>query len=84
MVRTTGTRTVFHKKLKMILKKIPNWKAPGPDGVQGFRLKHSTSLHNNLVWHINTCLEEKTVRWMTKGRKVLIQKDKSKENEASN
>ena len=27
---------ISQEKLKKILKKIPNWKAPGPDGVQGF------------------------------------------------
>ena len=26
-------------------KKIPNWKAPGPDGVQGYWLKKITSCH---------------------------------------
>ena len=33
--------------------------------------------------HLTTCLEGETPRWMTKGRTVLIQKDKSKGNEAS-
>ena len=60
-------------------------KAPGPDGVQGFWLKNFfTSLYKNLVQHLNACLEGKTPRWMTKGRTVLIQKEKSKRNEASN
>ena len=63
---------------------IPNWKPPGPDGVQGFRLKHFTSLHKNLVWHLNACLERETPQWTTKRRTALIQKDKSKRNEASN
>ena len=66
------------------MKQIPNWKAPGPDGVQEFWLKNFTSLYKNLVWHLNTCLEGETPRWMTKGITVLIQKDKSKGNEASN
>ena len=26
-------------------KKIPNWKAPGPDGVQGYWIKKLTALH---------------------------------------
>ena len=47
---------MLREKLKKILKKIPNWKAPGPDGVQGFWLKNFTSLHKILVWHLNTCL----------------------------
>ena len=28
-------------------KKIPNWKAPGPDGVQGYWIKKLTSLHGH-------------------------------------
>ena len=75
--------------LKKILKKISDWKVPGQDGVQGFWLKNFIVLHKNLIWHLNTCLERETPRWMInrwmiKGRTVLIQKDKSKGNEAGN
>ena len=65
------------------MKKLPNEKAPGPYGVQGFWLKNFTRLHINIVWHLNACLEEETPRWMTKGRTILIQKDNSKGNETS-
>ena len=75
---------ISQEKLKKILKKIPNWKAPGPNGVEGFWLKNFISLHKNLVWHLNACLEGETSRWMTKWRTVLILKEKSKQNEASN
>ena len=78
-----GQVQILQEKLKMILKKIPNWNIPGPDGVQGFWLKNFTSLHENLVWHLNACLEGETSRRMTKGKTVLIQKDKSKRNVAS-
>ena len=75
---------ILQEKLKKILKKIPNWKDPGLDGVQGFWLKNFTSLQKNLVWHLNACLDGETPWWMTKRRTVLIQKDKSKGNEANN
>ena len=39
---------ILRENLKKILK-IPNWKAPGKDGVQGFWLKNFTSLHKNLA-----------------------------------
>ena len=78
-------RTRFSlEKLKKILKKIPNWKAPGPDGAQGFWLENFTSLHENPVWYLNACLEGETPRWINKRRTVLIQKGKSKGNKASN
>ena len=72
------------EKLKKVLKKIQNQKAPGPYGVQWFSLKNSASLHKNLVWHLSACLEEEALHWIIKGTIVLIQKDKSKGNEASN
>ena len=42
------------------------------------------NLHKNFVWHLDVCLERETPRWMTKVMTVLIQKDKSKGNKASN
>ena len=39
---------ISQEKLKKILKKIPNLKAPGSDGVQGFWLKSFTSLNKTL------------------------------------
>ena len=37
------------RKVNELLKKIPNWKAPGPDGVQGFWLKNFPAYKKNLV-----------------------------------
>ena len=39
------------------LRKVPNWKAPGPDMVQGFWLKNFTSLHHNIANQLQVCLE---------------------------
>ena len=75
---------VTREKIKKILKKVPNWKAPGPDGVQGFWLKNFTTIHTYLEKYFTECLEGQTPSWMTKGRTVLLQKDKSKGRDASN
>ena len=40
---------ILREKLKNILRKTPNWKAPGPNGVQGYWLINFTSFHKNLV-----------------------------------
>ena len=40
---------ISQENLKRILKKVLNWKAPGPDWGQGFCLKNLTSLHKNFV-----------------------------------
>ena len=75
---------ITEPKVKKMLRKIPNWKAPGPDGVQGFWMKNFTSMHTYLAQYLAHCLEGNTPEWVTKGRTVLIQKDKSKGIESSN
>ena len=37
-------------------RKIPNWKAPGRDGVQGFWIKKLTSLHERRAFQLNKIL----------------------------
>ena len=71
--------TISEEKIKAALRKIPNWKAPGPDGVQGFWLKNLSALHRKLAIYLDECLEKgETPSWMTSGRTVLIQKDPTK------
>ena len=43
---------ITEPKLKKLLRKIPNWKAPGPDGLQGFWLKNFTSMHTYLTQYL--------------------------------
>ena len=38
---------------------MPNWKAPGKDGVQGYCLKNFTSLHSRIAVQLNHILMEK-------------------------
>ena len=72
-------------KLKAALKKMPNWKAPEPDLVQGFWLKNMKSMHTRLVDQLNMCLEIGEVpEWTTKGRTLLFVKDTSPGNDAGN
>ena len=71
--------TITERLLKKALVKLPNWKAPGPDAVQGFWIKQLTKLHSKMAQYLNECLETAhTPEWMTSGRTVLIQKDKEK------
>ena len=61
------------------------WKAPGPDGVQGFWFKKFTSVHQRIVEALSQCLNEGCVPdWMVKGRTVLIQKNPDKGTSAEN
>ena len=70
--------------LKKILGKMPNWKSPGPDLLQGFWLKNFSSLHERVRLQLKECLDCGFIpSWLTRGRTSLLQKDKSKANVAS-
>ena len=67
------------------VRKLSNWKAPGPDCVVEFWFKKLTSLHAAMAGKLQLCLESgKVPLWMVKGRTVLIQKDPAKGTVASN
>ena len=61
-----------------------NWKSPGPDLVQGFCLKDISSLHERVRLQQERLDSEFVPSWLSKGRTLLLQKDKSKGNVASN
>ena len=65
--------------------KMANWKAAGPDLVQGYWFKKLPGLHPRLQLHLQDCVRQGNVpEWMVKGRTVLIQKDPTKGTQASN
>ena len=64
---------------------MSNWKAPGPDNVQGYWLKNLTFLHDNLIVHLKDCLGSGVItEQLEKGRTVPMVKDTTKGNIASN
>ena len=67
-------------------KKIPNWKVPGPDGVQGYWIKKLTVLHDRIAEQMNEMINSRVPIpvWMTTGRTVLCQKDPQKGNVVDN
>ena len=77
--------TITVKGLKQAIARMSNWKAAGPDHVQGFWFKKATSLHSKLKYHLQECVNNGQVpAWMTEGRTVLIMKDKSKGTSVGN
>ena len=78
-------RYITTGSLKNTLDRMPNWKSPGPDLVQGFQLKNSSSLRERVKLQLKECLDSGFVpSWLTRGRTSLLEKDKSKGNIASN
>ena len=62
--------------LRATLKKVPNLKTPGHDGIHGYWFKKFTTIHDRLAIEMNRCLEETYIsEWMTKGKTTLIPKD---------
>ena len=67
-------------------RKIPNWKAPGRDGVQGFWINKLTNLHERTAFQLNKILNgnKQLPDLVTHGRTVLYQKDRTKGNAVDN
>ena len=73
------------EKLKQQIRKMKNWKAPGPDGLQGYWIKGFTTCHERIATALQLCLEiNETPEWLTSGRTALIMKDKEKGNDVTN
>ena len=67
-------------------KKMPNWKSPGKDGVQGYWIKNLTNLHDRIADQLNKILmgTDTLPKWLIHGRTVLCQKDPRKGNAVEN
>ena len=63
-------------------RKIPNWKAPGRDGFQGYLIKNQTSLHIRIDCQLNKILEleDDLPTLMTYAHTVMCQKVPAKGN----
>ena len=77
---------INEEKVKKQCRKMPNWKAPGHDGVQGFWIKRLNKIHGRIAAQLNEILEgtKEIPVWMTYGRTVLCQKDAAKGNSVEN
>ena len=45
--------------IKEQVKKIPNWKSPGPDGVHGYWLKKLTKLHECMAKQMDNIITKR-------------------------
>ena len=73
------------ESVRKCIRKIANWKSPGPDGVQGYWIKNFTSLQKRITEQLDDCLQLNSVpAWLTTGRTVLIVKNKELGSIATN
>ena len=70
------------EKVTKQCKKMPNWKVPGKDGVQGYWIKNLSNIHEWIAVQTNKILigDDSLPARMTHGRNVLCQKDPKKDN----
>ena len=73
------------KKVRKQIRKMPNWKIPGPNGVQGYWIKNLNNLRNSIALQLYTCLQENNLpKWMVTGKTLLCMKEIQKGNLVSN
>ena len=70
--------------VKKAAQRMKNWRAAGPDGIQGFWIKNLTSLHERLAEHLQCVLDGNIPVWMTTGKTTLILKDPAEPTKESN
>ena len=72
--------------VKEQVRKISNWKSPGPDGVQDYWRKKLRALHEHIAKQMVNVISnrEDIPKWMTLDKAVLCQKDPSKGNVVDN
>ena len=65
---------------------MPNWRAPGKDGIQGYWIKNLTILHERITVQISKILigDDSLPAWMTHGRTIFCLKDPRKGNAVEN
>ena len=60
-------------KLKKQVRKMPNWKSPGPNGVQGYWIKNLSNVHGNVALQLDRCLQENNVpSWMVTRKTLCV------------
>ena len=87
VVKLEQQNTVINEgKVKKQCSKMPNWKAPGHDGVQEFWIKRLDKIHERIGTQLNEILEgtKEVASWMTYGRTVLCQNDPVRKNSGEN
>ena len=87
MVKLEQQNVVINEdKVKKQWSKMPNLKAPGHDGFQGFWIKRLDKMHERTATQLNEILEgtKEIPSWMMYRRTVLCQKDPAKGNSVEN
>ena len=69
------TLVITPRLVAAAVKRLSNWKAPGPDCIHNFSVKYLSSLHDRLSAQIQNVVNGEVPEWLTLGRIVLILKN---------
>ncbi|XP_065055326.1 uncharacterized protein LOC135683871 [Rhopilema esculentum] len=84
VAKQSDVKVTLHS-LQLQLRRVPKWKACGPDKVHGYWLKGFTKLHQLIAAQLNECISTGEMpTWMTRGRTCLILKDVKKGSDVTN
>lgn len=77
-VKSDSWQDFTTEEIATVIKKLNNWKAPGPDKLQNVWLKQFTSLHADLTNAINETIKNpnNAPQWLTTGNTFLLSKGK--------
>ena len=83
-IEKQGNIKIMVENMRKRVSGMSNWNAPGPDGVKGLWFKKFTDLNDRVAKHSPACLNTGIEPpWVTKGRILLIMKDRKKDGVAS-
>ena len=85
-VNNQNNISITRELVNVQCRKMPNWKAPGLDGVQGYWLKNLNSMHEKISLMLDNILNNREAlpAWMTCGKTILCLKDPIKGNAVNN
>ena len=60
-----------------LTRKVPNWKCPRSDGVQGYWLKNFPALHERIETQMDDMINTRMdmPKWMARGKTILCNRD---------
>ena len=61
-------------KLKKQITRIPNWKSPGPDGVQGYWIKNLSAMHDRMSNQYTTSIKQPRFGNLSKFLPIVLMK----------
>ena len=72
-----GNIQITTEMVTQLTRKVPNWKGPRLDGVQGYWLKNFPALHERIETQMDDMINTRMdmPKWMARGKTILCNRD---------